>query len=119
MTPARPATRSACSVASCCRPRPARATCCRTSGHSRRPSRTASHSCARPGAPAPNPPEAVAALVAGRRPQGGLGLVEGGGLARVVADPETLATACEGLEPVLTDVASAGFDAVAHDALEG
>jgi hypothetical protein len=38
-------------------------------------------------------------------------------VARLVADPDALATARDGLEPVLIDVASAWFDAVAHDAL--
>jgi uncharacterized protein (DUF1015 family) len=66
---------------------------------------------------APNTPDAVAALVTRLRTQGGVGLVDAEGVARLVADPDTLAAAREELEPVLTDVASAWFDAVAHDAL--
>jgi hypothetical protein len=52
------------------------------------------------------------------RKQGGVGLVDAEGVARLVADVDALATARDELDPVLVDVASAWFDAVAHDAID-
>jgi uncharacterized protein (DUF1015 family) len=66
---------------------------------------------------APNTPAAVAALVARLRTDGGVGLVDAEGVARLVADGDALAAARAELDPVLVDVASAWFEAVAGDAL--
>ena len=66
---------------------------------------------------APNTPDTVAALVRTLRTEGGVGLVDDEGVARLVADPDALAAAREELDPVLADVASAWFESVAHDAL--
>ncbi len=66
---------------------------------------------------APNTPEALATLVATIRDQGGVGLVDSEGLARLVADADDLARVRADLEPVLAEVPSAWFDAVAEDAL--
>ena len=66
---------------------------------------------------APNTPAAVAALTARLRSDGGVGLVDAEGVARLVADPDALDAARSELEPVLADVASAWFEAVAGDAL--
>jgi len=67
---------------------------------------------------APNRPDTVAALVQAVRRDGGVGLVDAEGVARLVADPDTLAAARTALEPVLADVASAWFAEVAGDALD-
>jgi uncharacterized protein (DUF1015 family) len=64
-----------------------------------------------------NTPDAVAALLRRLRTEGGVGLVDAEGLARLVPDPDALDAARDGLEPVLVDVASAWFEAVAGDAL--
>jgi uncharacterized protein (DUF1015 family) len=66
---------------------------------------------------APNTPGAIAALTARLRTEGGVGLVDAEGVARLVADPDALESARATLEPVLVDVASAWFEAVAGDAL--
>ena len=66
---------------------------------------------------APNTPAALTALTETIRDHGGVGLVDSEGLARLVADAEDLARVRAGLEPVLADVPSAWFDAVAEDAL--
>ncbi len=66
---------------------------------------------------APNTPTALASLVTTVRDQGGVGLVDAEGLARLVADPDDLERARVQLEPVLADVPSAWFDAIAQDAL--
>jgi uncharacterized protein (DUF1015 family) len=66
---------------------------------------------------APNTPDAVAALTARLRTERGVGLVDAEGVARLVADPDTLDAARAELEPVLADVASAWFELVAGDAL--
>ena len=66
---------------------------------------------------APNTPAAVATLMRALRIQGGVGLVDGEGLARLVADPADLEAARAELDPVLAEVPSAWFDAVAGDIL--
>jgi hypothetical protein len=66
---------------------------------------------------APNTPDAVSALLASLRRDGGVGLVDAEGVARLVADADALETARTDLDPVLVDVASAWFEAVAGDAL--
>ena len=66
---------------------------------------------------APNTPAAVATLMRALRIQGGIGLVDGEGLARLVADPADLEAARAELDPVLAEVPSAWFDAVAGDIL--
>ena len=66
---------------------------------------------------APNTPTALASLVTTVRDQGGVGLVDAEGLARLVADPDDLERARAELEPVLAEVPSAWFDAIAQDAL--
>ena len=68
---------------------------------------------------APNTPDAVTALMVALRTQGGVGLVDGEGLARLVADPADLEAARSELDPVLAEVPSAWFDAVAGDTLSG
>jgi Uncharacterized conserved protein len=67
---------------------------------------------------APNTPAAVAELMGALRTQGGVGLVDGEGLARLVADPADLEAARAELDPVLAEVPSAWFDAVAGDILD-
>jgi hypothetical protein len=66
---------------------------------------------------APNTSTALAALTAIIRDQGGVGLVDSEGLARLVADAEDLERVRADLEPALAEVPSAWFDAVAEDAL--
>jgi uncharacterized protein (DUF1015 family) len=66
---------------------------------------------------APNTPAALAAMTATIRDHGGVGLVDSEGLARLVADADDLDRVRADLEPVLADVPSAWFDAVAEDAL--
>ena len=66
---------------------------------------------------APNTPATVATLMRALRTQGGVGLVDGEGLARLVADPADLEAARAELDPVLAEVPSAWFDAVAGDIL--
>ncbi|MEP6625289.1 MAG: DUF1015 domain-containing protein, partial [Acidimicrobiia bacterium] len=56
---------------------------------------------------APNTPDALARLVATIRDQGGVGLVDTEGLARLVADAADLARVRADLEPALADVPSA------------
>ena len=68
---------------------------------------------------APNTPTAVTALVRALETDGGVGLVDGEGLARLVADAEDLAAARAQLEPVLGFVPSAWFEATVGNALDG
>ncbi len=67
---------------------------------------------------APNTPDGVKHLMATLRTKGGVGLVDGEGLARLVADSDDLETARAQLDPALTEVPSAWFEVVAGDALE-
>ncbi len=67
---------------------------------------------------APNTPDGVNHLIASLRTQGGVGLVDGEGLARLVADPDDLETARAQLDPALAEVPSAWFEAVVGDALD-
>ena len=53
------------------------------------------------------------------RGEGGVGLVDAQGLARLVPNADALASARAGLDPTLSDVGSAWFDALAVDALAG
>jgi len=64
-----------------------------------------------------NTPDAVVALTTTLRTQGGVGLVDAEGIARLVPDADALEAARADLEPVLTDVASAWFEVVAADAV--
>ncbi|MGZ6999660.1 MAG: DUF1015 family protein [Acidimicrobiia bacterium] len=66
---------------------------------------------------AANTPAAVAALVRSLRTRGGVGLVDAEGVARLVPEADALGAARDGLEPVLADVASAWFEAVAGELL--
>ena len=66
----------------------------------------------------PNTPEAVEQLERRLRDEGGVGLVDGDGLARLVPDPATLQAATAELDEVLRDVPSAWFDALAAPVLE-
>ena len=68
---------------------------------------------------APNTPGGVNHLVASLRTKGGVGLVDGEGLARLVADSDDLETARAQLDPALAEVPSAWFEAVVGDALDG
>jgi uncharacterized protein (DUF1015 family) len=67
---------------------------------------------------APNQPDTVTSLLDAVRRGGGVGLVDGEGVARLVADPDTLAAARASLEPVLAEVASAWFAEVVGDVLD-
>ena len=64
-----------------------------------------------------NTPAAVADVMRKIRSDGGVALVDGEGLARLVPDDGDLETARATIEPELGDVPSAWFDAVAGDAL--
>ena len=67
---------------------------------------------------APNTPDGVNHLMASLRTNGGVGLVDGEGLARLVADSDDLETARAHLDPALAEVPSAWFEVVVGDALE-
>ena len=67
---------------------------------------------------APNTPDGVTKLMAALRTQGGVGLVDGEGLARLVADADDLETARAQLDPALAEVPSAWFEVVVGDALD-
>lgn len=64
-----------------------------------------------------NTPGAVRHLLARIRSEGGVVLVDGEGLARLVPDADDLDVARGTIEPELADVPTAWFDAVAGDAL--
>ncbi|MBK5287952.1 MAG: DUF1015 family protein, partial [Acidimicrobiia bacterium] len=66
-----------------------------------------------------NTPEAVGRMMTKIRTEGGVALVDGEGLARLVPDADDLEAARGTIEPELGDVPSAWFDAVAGDALTG
>ncbi len=66
---------------------------------------------------AANTPEAVQELMRRVRTQGGVGLVDAEGIARLVPDAEALAEARAGIEPVLAEVPSAWFEVVAAPTL--
>jgi uncharacterized protein (DUF1015 family) len=66
---------------------------------------------------APNTPEAVTALVRAIRHDGGVGLVDAEGVARLVPDDAALADARADLEPCLASVASAWFEIVGGAAI--
>jgi hypothetical protein len=66
----------------------------------------------------PNTPEGVEQLERQLRDEGGVGLVDGEGLSRLVPDPAALRAATAQLEDVLRDVPSAWFDALAAPVLE-
>ena len=66
---------------------------------------------------AANTPETVDRLLDSLDRQGGVGLVDGEGIARLVPDAAALARVRDGLAPVLADVASAWFEQIAADAL--
>jgi uncharacterized protein (DUF1015 family) len=65
----------------------------------------------------PNQPENVEALERRLRADGGMGLVDATGLARLVPDPEVRDAATRDLPDALRDVPSACFDAIAEPAL--
>jgi len=67
----------------------------------------------------PNTAEGVAALERAVRAEGGVGLVDREGLARLVPAAPALAAARAALEPTLVDVASAWFDELAADTFAG
>ena len=66
-----------------------------------------------------NTPETVTALVRSLESHGGVGLVDGEGLARLVADEDDLEQARQKLDPVLGAVPSAWFEVMVGDALDG
>ncbi len=66
---------------------------------------------------AANTPETVDRLMRALEHRGGVGLVDGEGIARLVPDPGALAGARAELEPVLAEVASAWFEVIAAEAL--
>ncbi len=66
-----------------------------------------------------NTPDAVRHMLATIRSDGGVALVDGEGLARLVPDADDLETARGTIEAELADVPTAWFDAVAGDALAG
>ena len=66
-----------------------------------------------------NTPETVTALVRSLESHGGVGLVDGEGLARLVADEDDLERARQKLDPVLGAVPSAWFEVMVGDALDG
>jgi len=65
----------------------------------------------------PNTPDAVTALRATLRTEGGIGLVRRDRLVRLVPKPDALAAARDGLPASLHDVSSAHFDALVRPAL--
>ncbi len=64
-----------------------------------------------------NTPDAVARMLTKIRTDGGVALVDGEGLARLVPDLDDLEAARGTIEPELADVPTAWFEAVAGDAL--
>ena len=68
---------------------------------------------------APNTQESVSALVRMLETNGGVGLVDGEGIARLEPDLEDLETARRGLDPALGSVPSALFEATVGNALDG
>jgi uncharacterized protein (DUF1015 family) len=66
----------------------------------------------------PNTPEGVERLERQLRDEGGVGLVDGEGLSRLVPDPAALHAATAQLEDALRDVPSAWFDELAAPVLE-
>lgn len=66
---------------------------------------------------APNSPETVAALLRTIRAEGGVGLVDAEGVARLVPDDAALGAARAELEPCLGSVASAWFEHIGGDAI--
>lgn len=66
---------------------------------------------------APNSPEAVATLLRTIRAEGGVGLVDAEGVARLVPDDAAIATARGELEPCLGSVASAWFEQIGGEAI--
>jgi hypothetical protein len=66
-----------------------------------------------------NTPDAVSTLMRTLRHDGGVGLVDTEGLARLVPETEALARARAEIEPVLADVASAWFEVLGAPMLEG
>ncbi len=68
---------------------------------------------------APNTPDAVTALLRTIRAEGGVGLVDAEGVARLVPDDAALAGARADLEPCLASVASAWFERIGGAAVAG